>query len=315
MRVRLVSLIVLVLLSSCEVTACGSSGSSGGETSSTPSATIPDIAPGTSALVPYCNGQTAEITQPQQHLRPAPAVIYLHGGSWVGGDHETGGFIIHQIGDALNQKGFLVASVNYRLGPDQPWPAQIVDAKCAVRYLRAHAKALDIDPKEIGIWGHSAGAHLASLVGTAGPDAGWDSGPYLSQPSTVEAVADFAGPSNLVTLEEEGIPGEVKKDFISLLGPVPPEQLPAELKAASPVTYVSNGDPPFLIIHGDMDPIVPLAQSQELASTLEAAGVPVSFVVVKGGGHTLDEPDAQPNTEQIEALIVDFFVREVQHSS
>jgi acetyl esterase/lipase len=241
-------------------------------------------------------------------------VIYLHGGSWIDGDHETGGFIVHQIGDALNQKGFLVASVNYRLGPDEPWPAQIVDAKCAIRYLRANAKALDIDPKDIGIWGHSAGANLASLVGAAGPDVGWDIGPYLNQPSTVEAVADFAGPSNLLTLGEEGAADLVHDNFVSLLGPVPAEQVPAELKAASPVTYVSTDDPPFLIIHGDMDPIVPLSQSEELASALESVGVPVSLVVVKGGGHALDEPGAQPDTEQIEALIVDFFVREVQHS-
>jgi acetyl esterase/lipase len=265
--------------------------------------------------VPYCYGQTVEITQPGRHTRPAPAAIYLHGGSWIGGDQDTGGFIVDQIGAALNKEGFLVASVSYRLGPDEPWPAQIVDAKCAVRYLRANAKVLDIDPAEIGIWGHSAGAHLASLVGTAGPEARWDVGPFLDQPSTVEAVADFAGPSNLVTLGEEGGPGLVKDNFVSLLGQVPAEQLPAELKAASPVTYVSKDDPPFLIIHGDMDPIVPLAQSEELAGALKSAGVPVSFVVVKGGGHALDEPGAQPDTGQIEAMIVDFFVREVKHSS
>ena len=311
-RARPVSLTALLLFCTCVVAACGSSPSTTGETTS--SGTTPQIAPGATAVLSYCNGQTVQITQPQRHSRPAPAVIYLHGGSWIGGDHETGGFIVHQIGDALNQKGFLVASVNYRLGPDEPWPAQIVDAKCAIRYLRANAKALDIDPKDIGIWGHSAGAHLASLVGTAGPDVGWDTGPYRNQPSTVEAVADFVGPSNLLTLGEEGAADLVHDNFVSLLGPVPAEQVPAELKAASPVTYVSTDDPPFLIIHGDMDPIVPLSQSEELASALESVGVPVSLVVVKGGGHALDEPGAQPDTEQIEALIVDFFVREVQHS-
>jgi acetyl esterase/lipase len=264
--------------------------------------------------VPYCNGQTVEITQPGRHSEPAPAAIYLHGGSWIGGDQNTGGWIIHQVGDALNKAGFLVASVNYRLGPKNKWPDQIEDAKCAVRYLRANAKALDIDPEKIGIWGHSAGGHLASLVATAGPDAGWDVGPYLNEPSTVEAVADLAGPSNLLTLGDEGGPGLVKDNFKSLLGPVPAHQLPAELQAASPVTYVSKGDPPFLIIHGDMDPIVPLAQSEELAVALESAGVPDSFVVVKGGGHALDEPGAQPDQEQIEAMIVDFFVQQVQHS-
>ncbi len=295
------------------VTACGSSPSS--RTISTSSGTSLQIAPGATAIVPYCDGQTVEITQPPHHTRPAPALIYLHGGSWISGNQNSGGFIIHQIGHALNQKGFLVASVNYRLGPEERWPDQIVDAKCAVRYLRANAEALRIDPNEIGIWGYSAGGQLASLVGTAGPSRGWDIGSYLSQPSTVEAVADFAGPSNLITLGDKGGPGVVRDDFVSLLGPVPAEQVPAELRAASPVTYVSKEDPPFLIIHGDTDPIVPLAQSEELAGALESVAVPVSLVVVKGGGHALDESGAQPNTEQIEALTVDFFVREMQHSS
>jgi acetyl esterase/lipase len=302
------------LASTCLIGACGNSASSSAGTSSTPTETAPHISPGKTALVPYCNGQTIQITQPQRHTRPAPAAIYLHGGSWIGGNQDTGGFIIHQVGDALTKEGFLVASANYRLGPEARWPAQIVDAKCAVRYLRANAKDLDIDPDEIGVWGHSAGGHLASLVGTTGPGAGWDVGPYLNQSSAVEAVADLAGPSNLVTLGDEGGPGLVKDNFESLLGPVPAEQLAAELKAASPVTYVSGGDPPFLIIHGDKDPIVPLAQSEELASALESVHVPVSLVVVEGGGHALDEPGAKPDPDQIEAMIVDFFVRDVQHS-
>jgi len=272
----------------------------------------PRLGPGETALVPYCNGQTMQITEPKRMLRPGPAAIYLHGGSWMGGDHNSGGFIIDAIGEALNNSGFVVASANYRLGPDELWPAQIVDAKCAVRYLRANARVLGIDPDEIGIWGHSAGAHLASLVGTAGPEAGWDVGPYSSESSRVEAVADLAGPADLVTLEDEGAPGVVKDNFVTLLGHVPQDQLEGELKAASPVTYVSTGDPPFLIIHGDMDQIVPIAQSEELAKDLEAAGVPETLVVVRGGGHSLDEPGADPDPEQIEAMVVDFFVTNLE---
>ncbi len=272
------------------------------------------LSPGESRMVTYCNGETAKITAPPSSGAPSPAVIYLHGGSWIGGDHDTGGFIIHQIGPALNAKGFVVASVNYRLGPEEPWPAQIVDAKCAVRYLRAHARVFDIDPAEIGIWGHSAGGHLASLVGTAGPGAGWDKGAYLDEPSRVEAVADLAGPANLVTLGEEGVPGLVKSNFTSLLGPISEGDLPAALAAASPVTYVSPGDPPFLIVHADDDGIVPLAQSQELADALKAADVPVTLVVVHGGGHSLEVPGGEPDPKQIEELVVNFFVQHLQKS-
>jgi acetyl esterase/lipase len=157
------------------------------------------------------------------------------------------------------------------------------------------------------VWGHSAGAHLASLMGTAPKDTGWDQGDYLNESSKVEAVVDIAGPTDLVTLGEEGWPGYVKSNFVALLGPVPEEDVEAELAAASPITYAAPGNPPFMIIHGDLDGIVPLVQSTEFASALEAVGVPVDLVVVKGGGHALDEPGAQPTTAQIVTMIVDFF--------
>ncbi|MGO8860395.1 MAG: alpha/beta fold hydrolase [Acidimicrobiales bacterium] len=269
------------------------------------------LSPGQAVDVTYCNGQTARITEPTTSAR-SPAVIYLHGGSWIGGDNTSGGFIINSIGPALNAKGFVVAAVNYRLGPQAPWPAQIVDAKCAVRYLRAHADTFDIDPAEIGIWGHSAGGHLASLVGTAGPSAGWNTGAYPDESSRVQAVADLAGPSDLVTLDNEGIPGTVKANFKSLLKDVPESQLTAELAAASPVTYVSRGDPPFLIVHSDDDLFVPLAQSEELAQALEGADVPVTLVVVHGGGHSLDQPGGRPDPKQIEELVVKFFTTELR---
>jgi dipeptidyl aminopeptidase/acylaminoacyl peptidase len=103
------------------------------------------------------------------------------------------------------------------------------------------------------------------------------------------------------------VPGLVKTNFESLLGPIPADQLPAALAAASPVTYVSPEDPPFLIVHADNDPIVPIAQSEELQRALLSAGVPTTFVVVHGGGHSLEDPGGQPNAVEIEELVVDFF--------
>jgi acetyl esterase/lipase len=205
-----------------------------------------------------------------------------------------------------------VVNVDYRLGPEAYWPAQIEDVKCAVRYLRAYGKELHIDPERIGAWGHSAGGHLASLLGTAGPSAGWDTGAYSHYSSAVDAVVDFSGPANLVTMSTEGASGAVQANFVTLLGDVPPEQLPAELKAASPVTYVAPGDPPFLIFHGELDTIVYPAQSQELAATLTAAGVPVQLVIVQGGGHALDEPGATPTPQEITTMVVDFFIKTLQ---
>jgi acetyl esterase/lipase len=152
-------------------------------------------------------------------------------------------------------------------------------------------------------------------LGTAGPSAGWDTGAYLGYPSTVEAVADLSGPANLATMSTGGASGAVQDNFIKLLGPVPPEQLQGELKSASPVTYVSPGDPPFLIVHGDLDEIVHPSQSQELATALEAAGVPVTLVIVKGGGHALDEAGAQPSPAEITKMVVDFFVANLRPES
>jgi acetyl esterase/lipase len=247
--------------------------------------------------------------------KPVPAVLYIHGGSWIGGDQDTGGFIINEIGPAVNAAGFVVANVDYRLGPEAHWPAQIEDVKCAVRYLRAYATQLHIDPQRIGTWGHSAGGHLAALLGTAGPSAGWDSGAYEKYPSTVEAVADLSGPANLVTMSTEGASGAVQANFVTLLGPLPPDQEQAQLKAASPVTYVAPGDPPFLIIHGELDTIVYPAQSEELAAALERAGVPETLVIVRGAGHALDEPGAQTNPAQITKMVVDFFVANLRPRS
>jgi acetyl esterase/lipase len=275
-------------------------------------ASAPEALPGQAVTVTYCHGETAKITEPEHPGAAAPAAVYLHGGSWIGGDHTSGGFIIDDIGKSLNQQGFVTMAANYRLGPTVPWPAQIVDSKCAVRYLRANAKALHVDPRHIGVWGHSAGGHLASLVGTAPPSAGWDTGDYSDESSAVEAVADLSGPSDLIALEEEGAPGLVKSNFVSLLGNVPASEVPAALKAASPITYVSPDDPPFLIVHADNDAIVPVGQSVALADALKAAGVPTTLVVVHGGGHSLEEPGGQPTPKEIEDLVVEFFVKELK---
>jgi len=264
---------------------------------------------GETATVTYCNGQQADITEPPTLDGPAPAALYIHGGAWVSGDKRSGGFIIDAIGPALNADGFVVMSINYRLGPQNQWPAQIEDAKCAVRYLRANAGLLHIDPAEIGVWGQSAGAHLAALVGVAGPSAGWDVGPYPNQSSAVQAVVDLAGPSSLLTLGQEGASSIVTKNFVSLLAQVPSGQLDAELQAASPVTYVAPGDPPFLIVHSDNDHIVYLEQSQRLAWDLTANGVPSELVVVHGGGHQLDAPGASPDAAALTTSVTDFFLR------
>jgi acetyl esterase/lipase len=266
------------------------------------------LAPNEQVTLTYCNHEKARITEPPHPSSPAPAAVYVHGGSWVSGNFNTGGFLISQIGSDLASKGFVVVSLDYRLGPKNRWPDQIEDVKCAIRFIRAHARALHVDPDEIGAWGQSAGGNLVGLLGTAGPSVGWDVGPYTDESSKVEAVVDMAGPSDLLTLGNQGDSPLVMRSFISLLGPVRPDQIRAEMKAASPVTYVAPGDPPFLILHSDNDRIVYPQQSQELAWDMAANDVPHRLVIVAGAGHEFDQAGGSPDQDQITTLVVEYFI-------
>jgi len=276
-----------------------------------PAGTTPGsaLAAGQHVTLTYCNHQRARITEPAALHGPAPAAVYVHGGSWISGDYDTGGFLIDTIGPKLSAAGFVVVSLDYRLGLKERWPDQIVDVKCAIRYLRAHAHQLNVDPYDIGAWGQSAGGHLVALLGTARPSAGWDKGPYADQSSAVEAVVDMAGPSDLLTMGNEGDAVGVAETFVSLLGLVPHHQLGSDLRAASPVTYIAPGDPPFLLVQSTNDEIVYPQQTLELARDLGKMGVPHQVVMVHGGGHEFNNPDESPSETAIARTVVDFFFR------
>ena len=162
-----------------------------------------------------------------------------------------------------------MVSLDYRLGPREHWPDQIDDVKCAIRYLRANARHLHIDPYAIGAWGQSAGGHLVALLGTAGPSAGWDIGPYDDESSRVQAVVDMAGPSDLLTMGDQGDAVLVAESFISLLGSVSANQLGADLQTASPVTYVRPQRPalPHLRLQQRRDRLPPAVHGARVASS------------------------------------------------
>lgn len=249
-----------------------------------------------------------DVYYPQAATGPVPVVMYVHGGGWTGGDKQEG------AGTAaipsLQEAGFLVISINYRLAPQYKFPAQIEDVKCAVRYLRAHADKYSLDPDRIGAWGGSAGGHLVSLLGLTDTSSGLEgSGGYGDQSSRVQAVVDMFGPSDLSQEFQGGAIGQAlgtKVFGTSDRG----SQL---LQAASPVTYISADDPPFLIIHGEMDKLVPPSQSQELYDRLQAAGVPSTLVMVKNAGHGLvpQAGEISPSHQEINNMIVDFFKQEL----
>ena len=186
-----------------------------------------------------------------------PVAMYVHGGGWTGGD-EKGGTGAEDI-SGLQKAGFLVVSVNYRLAPEYKFPAMIEDVKCAVRFLRARAAEYNLDPDHIGAWGSSAGGHLVALLGLADESAGWDVDEYLEYSSRVQAVVDMFGPADL-TVPFSGGYDNLKDTVFGGF----------DAALASPVTYATPGDPPFLILHGDKDELVPITQSETLLARLQA---------------------------------------------
>ncbi|MCX7750582.1 MAG: alpha/beta hydrolase [Candidatus Bipolaricaulota bacterium] len=235
-----------------------------------------------------------------------PVVVWIHGGGWRGGD-KAGTPAPEVLGE-----GYAVASINYRLSPEAPFPAQIHDCKAAVRWLRAHADRYGLDPDRIGVWGSSAGGHLAALLGTSGGVAELEGavGEHLDQESRVQAVCDFFGPADLLALLEPGAwsaPTALSAVSLLLGGPVAERVELARL--ASPVAHVSPDDPPFLIVHGDRDATVPLDQSERLHRALTASGVSSTLHVVRGAGHGIPELRRDP---AVDPLIRAFFDRHLR---
>jgi acetyl esterase/lipase len=216
---------------------------------------------------------------------PLPLVVYIHGGGWRAGD--KGSPCIHAA--FMVEQGYAFASINYRYSQQAVFPAQLDDCKGAVRWLRSHAKEQNIDPDRIGIWGSSAGAHLAALVAMTAGDPAREGvvGGNAKVSSGVKCAVDFYGPSDFVNMEAHAAAAKIVRDptkISVLLGGTPMEK-PELAVAASPVRHVSKSTPPFLILHGGADKTVPLAQSEALAEALKQEGVEVKLTVVPGAIH------------------------------
>lgn len=232
--------------------------------------------------VTYCTVGGVELKMdvfaPWQPAGPSPVVMFVHGGGWVAGTKSGTPGMSYFLD--LARRGYTTFSIDYRLAPTYTFPANIVDVKCAVRHIRAHASDYNIDPNRIGAWGASAGGHLVALLGTSDQSAGWDVGEYLDQSSRVNVVVDLYGIHDLTT---EYVVGNVRGlDRMVFRAKDPTDPI---LVTASPVSYITPDDPPFLIMHGDMDPVVPYTQSQILHDRLLAGGVSSVYVQVHNGGH------------------------------
>jgi len=220
---------------------------------------------------------------PDRGKAPVPCIVYIHGGGWCEGTKSN------CPAEQIKKHGYAVACVDYRLSNTAKFPAQIHDVKASVRWLRANAKKYGLDKEKFGAWGDSAGGHLASLLGTSGgvKDLEGNIGTQ-GESSAVQAVADWYGPTDFTAapvVYKEGAPyHEYTLAVEGLLGgPVKNNVALAHL--ANPITYIDANDPPFYIMHGTTDNIVPYSQSQLFHKALIGAGVKVVFEPVKGLGH------------------------------
>jgi acetyl esterase/lipase len=230
---------------------------------------------------------------------PWPVLFYVHGGSWMEGDKAEG-----EGWRGMNDSGYLVVSVNYRMAAEGKFPVMIEDLKCALRFLRAHRAEYNLDPDRIGAIGASAGAHLVALLGTADESAGWDEGEYADQSSRVRAVVCQSGIYDLTVKVPAGIGTPIFYAFGALAGKESPEML-----AASPVTYIDSADPPFLILHGTQDGVLPVEQAEIMHTRLTEAGVPSTLVIVENGDHGLQPlpgKEISPSRNEIDQIIFDF---------
>ncbi|MGY1737541.1 alpha/beta hydrolase fold domain-containing protein [Geodermatophilus sp. SYSU D00684] len=227
---------------------------------------------------------------------PHPVALFLHGGGWRLGSRHSGGpaFPGRTLFERVAAAGIAVASADYRLSGEARWPAQLSDAKAAVRWLRARADELGVDPDRVAAWGESAGGHLAELLGLV-TDPALEGDVGVTGPSSaVVAVAAWYAPADLAGFAGDAgaDPADATTREAQLLG-APPASVPDAARQASPVTHVRADAPPFLLLHGTGDRFVPCVQSERLAEGLRDVGADVELHTHDGADHMwLGAPDA-----------------------
>lgn len=240
-----------------------------------------------------------DLYMPKDAATP-PLLVWVHGGRWQRRSKED------VYTTALVEDGFAMASIDFRLSEDAPFPAQIHDIKAAIRFLRANAATYGYDATRIGIHGRSSGGHLTALVGVTNrhEELEGEVGDHLDQSSDVQVVVSYFGASNLTSILEQSTPYGVsmRAPALQLLLGGPLEERVELARLASPVSHVDATDPPLLLLHGDQDPQMPISQSHELHSAYKEHSLPVHFEVIHGAEHG----GAQFFDQKRNALVVAF---------
>ncbi len=242
------------------------------------------------ADIPYVPGggerQRLDLYLPigyEKSEKPLPVLCIIHGGGWAAGGKE------HATGWAHRYvpKGFAVVGITYRFQPKDPMPAQVVDCKAAVRWLRAHAKEYNLDVAHFGAWGHSAGGHLSAFLGTTGDTKEFDLGENLDQSSAIQCVVDYCGPTDFIGWYEGKLEKQSDGNFTKGLFGGPYEEKKDLIHKMGPLFHVSKTSCPMLIVHAVDDELVPVSQSRKLYEALRKADVESEFIELAAGdgGH------------------------------
>jgi acetyl esterase/lipase len=243
------------------------------------------------------SGHQLDIYLPKSGHAPYPVVISIYGSAWFS-NNLKGTTFTTGLGQRLLKEGFAVVSINYRSSHDAKFPAQIQDCKAAIRFVRANSKIFLLDSDFIAVTGWSSGGHLASMCGTTNGiqstvvsgltvDIEGKLGKNLAKSSKVDAVIDWFGPTDFLIMDKCGSsfrhddPNSPESSLVG--GPIQDNK--DKVATANPISYVNKSNPPFLIFHGDKDPLVPHCQSEKLNESLKKESVPVELVLIPGGLH------------------------------
>lgn len=221
---------------------------------------------------------TPDAVTPDVVARPLPAIVWLHGGGWRMQDRKARpDFLRH-----FARHGFVMVSIDYRLTPETIFPGQLHDVRKALRWIRSHADEYGIDADRIGLWGSSAGGHLAALAGLHSSDTLLEGEDASTVSAAVQAVAEGYGPANFQDQRDDS------PEAALLGGPI--RDNPDRARAASPVHQVGTGAPPFMILHGTADTLVPASHSIALHDALTAHGNESTLYLVDDFGHGFLNP-------------------------
>jgi acetyl esterase/lipase len=240
-------------------------------------------------------------------LRPAgdgwvPVVVWIHGGAYFCGTHRALPEPLREsrLDERLVAADFAVARVSYRFSAEARFPAQHLDVRAAIRWLRRNADKFRLDTSRLGVWGESAGGHLAALACLA-PDVPFvgDAEPHAELDVGVQAGVIWYAPSDLLTMQEQNradsdIDHNAPDSPAGLLLGAPVMEVKDDARAASPVTYARGDAPPMLLVHGAEDRVVPVGQSEELHTALLACGADSRLTIVEGADHCFGGVDLDP---------------------